>query len=192
VQAGLTSVTVKGRISTALSLGHRPHEAVRAAWDVLTTEDERFVTLAVAVLDPTAGTLQWVNAGHEPPLLRRADGTIERLDATGPLVSSMIDPSGRPWDTARTHLAPGDLLVLATDGLSEARNAQGEEFGTDRIEQALRAMTATDPQSAIAGLYGAADRHGIDWQRDDVTVLAARVTPGPDAGPTRRRARRQR
>ena len=193
VQAGLTSLTVKGRVSTALSLGHLPHEAVRAVWDVLAKEDERFVTLAITVLDPKTGTLQWVNAGHEPPLLRRADATIERLDTTGPLVSAMIDPADRPWHTARTQLAPGDLLVLATDGLTEARTAQGEEFGAGRVERTLRAMATPDPESAITGLFLAADQFGVDWQRDDVTILAARITPGPDrSGEAARPQRRPR
>ncbi|GAA4989264.1 hypothetical protein GCM10025734_15440 [Kitasatospora paranensis] len=114
VQAGLAGAAAKAGVSGALRLGHGPQVAVEAAWGALADEDERFVTLAVAVLDPRAGTVEWVNAGHEPPVLRRADGAVERLDGTGPLVSSMIDPADRPWTTARTARAPGDLLVLAT------------------------------------------------------------------------------
>ncbi|MFC9331895.1 SpoIIE family protein phosphatase [Kitasatospora sp. NPDC057015] len=177
VHAGLVAARAKIRASTALSMGHGPQAAVEAAWDALADEDERFVTLAIAVLDPADGILTWVNAGHEPPLVRRADGRIESLDATGPLVSSMITPAERPWDTARTRLAPDDLLVLVTDGLTEARAAGGEEFGPDRVRQTLHELRDPGAQDAVRALYLAADRHGIDWQRDDITVLAARLAP---------------
>ncbi|GJF27712.1 hypothetical protein KNE206_04120 [Kitasatospora sp. NE20-6] len=177
VQAGLLGAAAKARASSALRLGHGPRVAVESAWGAVAEEAERFVTLAVVVVDPAAGTVEWVNAGHEPPVLRRADGTVEYLGGTGPLVGAVVDPADRPWRTARTSLGAGDLLVLATDGLTEARGPRGEEFGADRVARVLQDPGADDPASAITGLYLAVDRHGIDWQRDDVTVLAARLTP---------------
>ncbi|MFD4374811.1 PP2C family protein-serine/threonine phosphatase [Streptomyces sp. NPDC058486] len=180
VQAGLVAAMAKSRALVALRLGHSALEAVETAWTAIADQDERFLTLAVAVLDPRTGTVEWVNAGHTAAFLRRTGGTVERLTVTGPLLSSIVTPDLAPWDTYRTHLREGDVLVLTTDGLAEARNTHGHEFGEHRITESLTAMDTTHPADVIRTLHAAADRFGIDWQRDDTTIIAATFDKTPE------------
>lgn len=175
VPAGLLASQAKSALTSALRLGYGPRAAVHAAWSALVHEDERFLTLAIAVIDPGSRTLSWINAGHEEPFLRRTDGRVERLAPTGPLVSSLFAPAATIWTVQHTPFTPGDLLVMTTDGLTEARNKGGGQLGDQEVENILHGLTATDPQTAVRQLYLAADRHGTDWQRDDITALAARL-----------------
>ncbi|MER8185066.1 PP2C family protein-serine/threonine phosphatase [Kitasatospora sp. NPDC094015] len=181
VEAGLVAAQVKSAAVAALRLGHGAEAATHAAWSALSQEEERFATLAIVLVDPAAGTLSWLNAGHEAPFLRRADGTVERLATTGPLVSSLTSGTERPWVVHRTAFEPGDLVLLATDGLTEARNPSAEEFGGDAVADLLRDLPAADPRAAVRTLYLAAEQHGTDWGRDDMTILAATLTPTPAA-----------
>jgi sigma-B regulation protein RsbU (phosphoserine phosphatase) len=100
------------------------------------TDGSKFCTLFYGVYDPAAGTLVYLNAGHNPPfLLRAAGGEPERLEATGMLLGLFPDASYRKGEA---RLAPGDLLVVFSDGVSEAFNEEGEEFGEDRLLDVLR------------------------------------------------------
>ncbi|MFC8454186.1 PP2C family protein-serine/threonine phosphatase [Kitasatospora sp. NPDC057223] len=186
VTPGLLAARIKCAMLSTLRLGGTAAEAVHCAWAALAHEEERFATLTVAVLDPAAGSLSWVNAGHEPPLLRRADGTVEELAVTGPLVSSLIEDPRTAWETHRTRIGVGDLLVLHTDGLSEARGRQGAQLGGDAVRTVLRDLPAPTPKGAVRALYVAAEQHGTDWARDDITILAAALdgrVDGPTAAP---------
>ncbi len=99
----------------------------------------RFVTFCFVWVDPVRRIVSYANAGHNPPLLVHADGTIDRLAQGGMVLG--IFPENR-YDEAVLPMAPGDRLLLYTDGITEARNAAGEEFGDDRLgEVAVRART---------------------------------------------------
>jgi serine phosphatase RsbU (regulator of sigma subunit)/pSer/pThr/pTyr-binding forkhead associated (FHA) protein len=99
------------------------------------TPANRFVTLFAAELDPQAGTLRYINAGHNPPLVGRADGSIEQLSSGGfPLG---ILPSAE-FEVGETKLATGEAIVIYSDGVSEANNLQEEEFGLDRLSEVIR------------------------------------------------------
>jgi serine phosphatase RsbU (regulator of sigma subunit) len=90
----------------------------------------RFVTLFYAELDPKAGALAFVNAGHNPPIIIHESGTVEQLSSGGLPLGIIPDTEYRE---GRTQLQPGDVLVIYSDGVSEAINPQGEEFGPDRL-----------------------------------------------------------
>jgi serine phosphatase RsbU (regulator of sigma subunit) len=95
-----------------------------------------FVTLFYAVLDPATRSLTYCNAGHNPPLLRRADGQVEALPRGGTALGALPDPLLK--DQALS-LRPGEALVAYTDGVTEAANAAGEEFGVARLCRCLEA-----------------------------------------------------
>lgn len=99
------------------------------------TPANRFVTLFAAVLDPQTGNLTYINAGHNPPLLGRADGTITQLTSGGlPLgLLPMAD-----YEVSTTNLNAGDALIVYSDGVSEANNIREEEFGMDRLTDVFR------------------------------------------------------
>jgi phosphoserine phosphatase RsbU/P len=107
---------------------------------------ERYVTAFIAALDPGSGRLSYTNAGHNPGLLFRADGSVQRLEANGtplglfPLVE---------YERVETTLAAGELLLLYTDGITEANNPQGEEFGLDRLQTVVARYTR-EPLVAVA------------------------------------------
>lgn len=90
----------------------------------------RFVTLFCADLDQLTGTLTFINAGHNPPLIAHASGTMEQLAAGGIPLGITPDAFFRE---GHTQLQPGDVLVIYSDGVSETQNAQGEEFGVARL-----------------------------------------------------------
>jgi sigma-B regulation protein RsbU (phosphoserine phosphatase) len=96
----------------------------------------RFVTFCFAWIDPAAGVVTYVNAGHNPPLLVRANGTVATLSEGGMVLGVFPDAT---FNQADVPFAPGDRLLFYTDGISEARNPAGEEFGEERIAQAATA-----------------------------------------------------
>ncbi|GGV19254.1 hypothetical protein GCM10010275_71100 [Streptomyces litmocidini] len=181
VAAGLLAVRLKSVLTVGLRLDADLDALVRAVHQAL-TDEECFTTLAVAVLDPERSSLTWVNAGHEEPFLRRADGTVERLGPTGPLVHPFLEAPPGTWQTRTVRFGPGDLLVLSTDGLTEGRRHDGEEFGEQRASHVLAGLNDPTPSAAVTALYTAAERFAVDWGRDDISLLAA--APAPPHGRT--------
>jgi serine phosphatase RsbU (regulator of sigma subunit)/pSer/pThr/pTyr-binding forkhead associated (FHA) protein len=98
------------------------------------TPSNRFVTLFIAELDSSTGTLNYINAGHNPPLIGRMDGTIQQLDSGGfPLgIIPMAD-----YEVGQLQLNSGEALVIYSDGVSEANNLAGEEFGIERLSDVI-------------------------------------------------------
>jgi serine phosphatase RsbU (regulator of sigma subunit)/pSer/pThr/pTyr-binding forkhead associated (FHA) protein len=99
------------------------------------TPANRFVTLFIAELDPATGTLRYINAGHNPPLIGRSTGAIEQLSSGGfPLG---ILPTA-DFDLGETVLNVGEALIVYSDGVSEANNLREEEFGLDRLTEVVK------------------------------------------------------
>lgn len=131
--------------------------------------NNKFATVVIGNLHDD-GTLQIANAGHCPPMIVRADGTIESIDSTGPVVGVL--PSSQ-WSTFETTLDQGESLVLYSDGVSEAESGEGEEFGVRRLAAALKAVPRHRTPKAIADhLHAAVDQHTNGVQKDDLTILA--------------------
>jgi len=130
-----------------------------------------FATVFFAVLDPASGRLDYANCGHEPALVLGAAGIRERLDPTGPAVGMMPDVQFNLRDVT---LAAGETLLAFTDGVTEARAASGELFGTERFE-ALLATPAPSVRELLDRIERTLQRHtGGAPQSDDITLLAAR------------------
>jgi sigma-B regulation protein RsbU (phosphoserine phosphatase) len=133
----------------------------------------RFTTAFFAELDPTTRVLTYIGAGHNAPVLRRASGQLERLEAsTLPLG---IDPATR-YDCPTASLGPGDLLVIFTDGMVEAVNEKDEDFGEPRLLEALRAIPEMSAGQTLKELMAAVDSFvGQARQHDDITCLILRA-----------------
>ncbi len=131
-----------------------------------------FVTMVYAVLDPHAHTVSYANAGHNRPLICRADGRIEALDRAGAMLG--FTPDLNFPDTTAT-MEPGDTLFLFSDGLPEAWNDAHEQFGDERIASLLADMRQQPADAIIAALREAIATHaGGAAQSDDVTLLVAK------------------
>jgi sigma-B regulation protein RsbU (phosphoserine phosphatase) len=132
----------------------------------------RFISFFYAWLDARARTLAWSNAGHNPPLLVRASGEVERLETGGPVLGEFPD-----WrfDEGRAALAPGDRLLLYTDGLTEAANGAGEEFGEERVIALLREKRRMDAAALQRELLAAVAAHAAGMLHDDTTWLLVAV-----------------
>ena len=110
------------------------------------TPPERYVTAFVAALDPGPGRFSYTNAGHNPGLLVRADGTVQRLEANGMPIG--LFPAVE-YQRVDITLGPGDLLLLYTDGITEAANPAGDEFGLERLQAAVQ-KHSREPLVALA------------------------------------------
>jgi len=129
----------------------------------------RFTTAFLAEYDPVRRTVDYINAGHNNPILRRANGQIERLDVGG--LPFGILPETK-YDSATVTLAPGDWLVIFTDGLVEAENARQEDFGEARLLAAIEAGKAVEPADMLKRLMAEVDLFvGNTPQNDDVTCM---------------------
>jgi sigma-B regulation protein RsbU (phosphoserine phosphatase) len=133
------------------------------------TQANRYVTLFYAELDPKRRSLVYVNAGHVPPYLRRADGRIERLRSGGPVLGLL---EAVALEVAEVSLGRGDLCVAVTDGVTEALDPAGEEFGDDRVVTALERCARGGAEAALDGLIAAVDEWtSVAGCTDDLTVL---------------------
>jgi phosphoserine phosphatase RsbU/P len=129
----------------------------------------RFTTAFLAEYDPTRRTLDYINAGHNNPILRRASGQIERLDVGGLPIG--IQPEVK-YDSATVSLAPDDWLIIFTDGLVEAENARQEEYGESRLLSAIEAGKSIEPGELLNRLMAELDLFvGNTPQHDDVTCM---------------------
>jgi sigma-B regulation protein RsbU (phosphoserine phosphatase) len=129
-----------------------------------------FVTAFHGVLNLKTGALRYCNAGHNPPYLLRSGGGSERLAATG--VPFGVD-GDLPYRIAETVLRPGDTLFLYSDGITEAFDPAGEEFGAPRLEAALASARAQDAAGMVGQVLAATTAFvaGAE-QSDDITALA--------------------
>jgi sigma-B regulation protein RsbU (phosphoserine phosphatase) len=131
----------------------------------------RFISFCYCVLDTAEGILTYSNAGHYPPAVVRANGTIERLDRGGPVFGVIADAE---YEQAEIALQPGDRLVLYTDGLTEARDAAGEEFGEARLlEAAVRHRDCSAPALQARLAADVAAFTGARLQDDATLIVAA-------------------
>jgi sigma-B regulation protein RsbU (phosphoserine phosphatase) len=129
----------------------------------------RFTTAFLAEYDPVRRTLDYINAGHNNPILRRASGQIERLDVGGLPYGIMPEVK---YESATVTLAPGDWLIIFTDGLVEAENARQEEYGEARLLAAIEAGKSAEPGEMLKGLMTELDLFvGNTPQHDDVTCM---------------------
>jgi serine phosphatase RsbU (regulator of sigma subunit) len=132
----------------------------------------RFITLFYAVYDPRTGGLVYVNAGQTPPLVYRRVGAFERLPGNG-IALGMFEQSR--YAGAATRLAPGESLILYSDGITEAEDPQGHPFEEAGVERAIAVDPRRDPASLGAGVLRAVEAHARDTRfADDLTVLVLR------------------
>jgi phosphoserine phosphatase RsbU/P len=132
----------------------------------------RFATLVYMRLDASRGELRYANAGHNPPLLARTNGDVEALRSSGTVLGVFPDAQ---YSGAGIELRSGDRLLLYTDGITEARSADGEEFGEERLSAALarhRHLAAKDLHAAVAADVRQFATAGFE---DDATLLAVAV-----------------
>jgi len=128
---------------------------------------QMFVTAVCGILDLRTGAVQYSDGGHEAPFVRRADGSLERLPKQPGMALGVFDDS--PYETGRFKLAPGDALVLFTDGVSEAANLEDDLFTVARIETAL---AAAKPRAAA--------RHLAEGLAEDVRVFVGEAPQSDD------------
>ncbi|MGE0456150.1 MAG: PP2C family protein-serine/threonine phosphatase [Vicinamibacteria bacterium] len=133
----------------------------------------RFSTFFLGILDTRSGRLEFVNAGHDYPLVVRPDATVCELARGGTVLGLLPDAR---YESGETTLGPEDRLVLFTDGLSERGNENGELFGAGRLRQAAVASRHDAPRIALYTMLGAIqDFSGGRASEDDATLLVARL-----------------
>ena len=139
------------------------------------TRSERLTTFFYGILDSAHGLLRYCNAGHVPPFLIRENGTVERLSEGGIVLGVVSDKN---YEEVETTVGANDRLVLLTDGITEATNALGEEFGDARIIEILgrcRNLTASELQRE---LLQAVDSFAAEGLRDDATLVTVSLNRG--------------
>jgi sigma-B regulation protein RsbU (phosphoserine phosphatase) len=133
----------------------------------------RFTTAFLAEYNAQQRTFTYINAGHNNPILRRSTGLIERLDVGGLPLGILPDAK---YESASVALAPGDWLIIFTDGLVEAVNANTEEFDEPRLLSALEAGTSASPKELLDRLMANVDLFvGSTPQHDDITCLLVKA-----------------
>ena len=131
----------------------------------------RYATLFLGTYDERTSRLRYANCGHPPPVLLAGDGSIERLQPTGSVIGLFEEWSGT---TQEIGLSNRDTLVMFTDGVVEAFNAQDEEFGEERVLDIVREQTGLSARKLVDALVNAVQRHSGPAQSDDFTVVVAR------------------
>ncbi|MGA2134137.1 MAG: SpoIIE family protein phosphatase [Bryobacteraceae bacterium] len=134
----------------------------------------RFITFFFCVLDPSTGDLSYCSAGHNPPVIVRADGTLGSLDGGGPPLGIL---SVANYAEYTDKLEPGDLLAIYSDGVTEATNAKDEEFGDEHFAEVLKANRQKSAADVVAAVNQALTEFAAGSpQADDITLMVARRT----------------
>jgi phosphoserine phosphatase RsbU/P len=154
----------------------KPSEVISFANPIIANNSKTgmFVTLFYGIIDKETGTLTYVNAGHNPPIvLRQKSGEIEELNLTGMAVGAMDDAE---YTQVEIPLAPGDVIVLYTDGITEAQNDKEEMFDVPRLIETIRENSNSSSQEIadeiIRSVFSFSDKQP---QFDDITLMVVKV-----------------
>ncbi len=139
-------------------------------------ESMMFVTVFYAVFDPRSGSLAYANGGHNPPLVVHPDGSSEMLPTTDGIAAGVIP--GLEYQSNKVRLKPGDSVIFYTDGVTEAMDPSGEEFGEERLRAVLHAGPLASAQASTEAVFRAVHEfaEGAE-QSDDITCLTLRYHP---------------
>jgi sigma-B regulation protein RsbU (phosphoserine phosphatase) len=162
-----TQATVRGQAIHGLP----PAECVARSSRMLyeTTEPEKFVTLLYGLLDFGGHVLSYTNAGHEQPYLIGPDGDVRRLDKGG-IALGMLEEF--PFDQETVPFSPGSTLIICSDGITEAMDANGAQFGDARLGALVREHRGVAPEALIEAIVTAVRWHaGTTPQADDMTLV---------------------
>ena len=171
VPAALLMAFLRASLRAATHIGYAPHISMTKVnyllWESI--ERNQFVTAFYGILDATNHTLSYTNAGHSPPLLMRADGTVQFEERGGVPLGMFRD--SRYYEYFET-IQPGEVFVLYTDGVNEAMNSADEEYGRERLVAAVRACRDQSARDMIDFLH----RDLTEWTEgrgahDDVTFF---------------------
>lgn len=172
---GITAALIMSSLATAFNIFAKdapsPGELLSRLNNALApkTAPTKFVTMFAGLIDPGTGKIQYANAGHTPPLWIREDG-INVLRATDIVVGLFPNASYR---TQEIELTAGDSLVLFTDGIIEAENPEGEEFGSQRALDCVAGSFGADASTLVSTMEAAVrDFVGTAPQGDDITILS--------------------
>ena len=177
ISAGLFMAVAKTLLRVGRTHGSDAHRIVEFLNDQLSAHNDAlmFVTMFLCLFDPKTGELAYSNAGHNPPYIKRRDGRIDVLKGRHGVALGI--QGEQTYTCEKTQLEDGDLLLLYTDGITEAQNAREELFSEQRLEECLRdipeegaAFAGTAVIDAVMGFQGAAP------QFDDITLVALRYT----------------
>ncbi len=175
VPAALLMATFQASLRTIARQGLSLHQTVLLLNEYASAHSLgglRFTTAVLAEFEPASRRLVYVNAGHNAPALRRASGAIERLEVGG--LPLGIVPTAQ-YETGTVDLLPGDALVFYTDGVVEALNQRGEEYGEPRWGAAIAALPNVSAQDSLQLLMKGVDEFvGTTVQADDITCLVFR------------------
>jgi serine phosphatase RsbU (regulator of sigma subunit)/catechol 2,3-dioxygenase-like lactoylglutathione lyase family enzyme len=151
----------------------QPEQALRSVNRLFydNTADNAYATLFYSEFDDRTCRLRYANCGHLPGLVVRGDGRVEHLHSTASVLGLFTE-----WEcsTAELQLGHGDLFAIYTDGITEAFNLRDEEFGEDRLIDALRRHRERRPEQAVTAILDEVRQFSPHEQRDDVTLIVAR------------------
>jgi sigma-B regulation protein RsbU (phosphoserine phosphatase) len=172
--AGLMLSSVRTGFMLLRGSLHDPAAVLRRLHELVleTSRRRMLVTVSVVLVDHGAGTATIASAGHPPVLVRRSDGTVESMNLFGTPLGVRL-PVEVPQRTI--PIASGDIIVLHSDGIYETTNADGEDYGLERLEAIVRTGAATAEELRDAILRDVADFRGSEEAADDVTVVVCRM-----------------
>jgi hypothetical protein len=176
--AALLMALLQGSLRTLLTAGLRGSALLRALNSHLHADipANRLVTLFYLEADAVAGAFHYVNAGHNPPVLQRANGRLERLAPTGVALGVLPDAE---FEVAEAALGPGDRLLLYTDGVTEAFDPRDVEYGEARLEALLRARADLAAPELLAAVEADVLAHCAGRRpHDDMTLLLLSARAG--------------
>jgi serine phosphatase RsbU (regulator of sigma subunit) len=135
------------------------------------TTDESYATMFFGVYDDSCRSLRFANCGHIAPLILRTDGSIQRLTSTTTVLGLFLE-----WESPieDEKLYPGDLLVICTDGVTEAPNPQGEEYGEVRLAELIQENRDLPVNELLAAIQANVQEFSGATQADDITLIVAR------------------
>ncbi len=180
MSASLLASNLQATLRALVGVVDHPGQLLTAANAALfaSTAPESFATLFLACVSADGRRVQYASAGHNPPLLLRATGEAVWLPAAGAPLGMVPEME---YPVAELKLSPGDVLVAYTDGLNEAEDPQGEEFGEEGLEAAIRAHAQLEPAALIDAVFAEVARHvaGPDGSSRlaDHPPPAARILP---------------
>jgi sigma-B regulation protein RsbU (phosphoserine phosphatase) len=179
----LIAAMLYASVSTLSSSSNSPEVVLAQVETTLRNQlgEGHYVTIFYGVLDLRTRVLQFVNAGHCPPILRRNSGSIESLQPTRSVLGFMLDAG---FQAEHLALGTGDRLLLYTDGVSEAANGSDEEFGPDRLAALLAGPPGESLPQRYAQIMNDVETHAAGKFADDATLLLIAVNDRPETAIT--------